>query len=234
MLKFDYIQRYYQASNRLKDNKRQSRSRYNWESSEYSPTTDQLIIFTLGEKPKEESRTNVDFLLETIRTNTTNAGLLTCSNDRIQILGTDLPTRKLSDNIAPDEWIKQTARLFMNDVRWRRFNLTLYEHSTHEGHLITFTQHATQFFMPEDLGIYDVQTGKKIKNRRDAIDKVYEYGFLCRRGRPITVAIPEQSGYRYDVENLLKLVSGRRSLVTKSYNQIFNKIHRTSAWPGFY
>lgn len=234
MLKFYYTKQHYEAATRLRENRRRAYNIYQVSNTDYSPTTDQLILFTLGENPRIESKENLTFLLDTIRSSTAQADFLICSNNKIQVLGSNLPTALLTSLIAPDSWIKETALTCMNDKSWRRFNLTRQEHATPTGHLITLSQHAVQFFMPEDLGVYSLQTGKKIKQRRDVIDKIYEYGFICRRGRPLTVAIPDHSGYRTDVEMLTRLLQGQRSSVTHGYKLIFNKIRRTSAWPGYY
>jgi hypothetical protein len=105
------------------------------------------------------------------------------------------------------------------------------------GSASSITHHQAPFGVKEHAGVYDCATGEKITDRRAVIQRVWDLGFACSRGRPLTVARTKWSGSREDLvraEEIFNEFYTRRytSDSVRKLCQVYTSASRHYAWPG--
>ena len=109
--------------------------------------------------------------------------------------------------------------------------------ATSRGEVMGFYSYRPCLCLGEHQGVYDVKTGKRLTNRRDIIERMWDLGFAANRGRPLAIARLRWSGPREDLELITQLADQHwhnrsTSEVSKKLVSAFTSINRYAAWPG--
>lgn len=230
-MKFDRINEFVQAHETVHTRSWWARSR-NKESIEAARVT----MFTLGDYPKQDSAENLTELFEIAER--FDHRYLVVKDTFVQFIGGyKIPDHKFFTQTLRDH-IKQTLVIRYDTAN---FNLEL-QLSDNNSVCNTFRpSYYMNVCMPTHQGVYDVTSRKKITNRQEIIKTFWKFGFIARRGRPLSVAKDTLGATASEIEKLIddynlvtksigldrKMTEYRRRTITT-----FNTISRYCAWPG--
>jgi len=92
--------------------------------------------------------------------------------------------------------------------------------------------------LPSEQGFFHYVDGKfkRIKNRHEQIEMLWDYGFPSKRGRPIKVGRVGHSGSKTEITGLVDWLYKLRMLnhgseIQYKTQQIYNTLNRHYAWP---
>ncbi len=222
-MKTEHIEKYSGARYRLRGN------RYGWRGDTHTRETDRLVMFTVESHAREESAANLEYFLDLgIRH---GAEFMAVNDMKIQYVS-DCAMKWIRMEIEGSQWYKD---LIDPNESWRRPGLEA--DTTDRGECVTVRHHRHNWLIPEHMGVYDLQTQKRIKNRQQIIETFWDRGFATWRGRPPTVAKIRWSGSREELEELTDLYHrhSQRSYVSdvaKKITSAYRSINRYAAWPG--
>lgn len=221
MLKYKTIWELNQAQRRLK------RDAYAWDK-QHTRATDSLLEFTFKPQAINESKENIAFLIDTgIQY---GASFLAVRDNKIQFLGQSL-NHSLIEAVAPEDWQKSYSKWAGNR------EIADSVEATSLGSCIKIANWRDCFVMPKQRGVYDLQTKKRISNRRTIIQVFWEHGFGTWRGHTPTVASIRYGGNRFELEELANLNDKYwdrkyKSEMAAKMTSAFRSINRYVAWPG--
>lgn len=218
----EYISQYSEARYRLRGN------RYGWRGSNHTRDSDRLVMFTVENRAREESDANLAYFMGLGQRH--GAELMTANDHKIQFVS----KRSLDDlkyEVENSQWYQDTQI----DDHWRR--TTIETDTTNDGQCVTVRWHRHNSLIPEHMGVYDLESSNRIKNREQIIRTFWAYGFATWRGRPPSVARIRWSGSREELEELADLYHRHRtrsyvSDVAKKITSAYRSISRYAAWPG--
>jgi hypothetical protein len=109
--------------------------------------------------------------------------------------------------------------------------------ATDRGSMTGFYSYRACLCLKEHEGVYDVQSGRRLTNRRDIIERMWALGFAANRGRPLAFAKLRWTGSREELELITELADrywNRRyeSEAAKKMVSAYTSINRYAAWPG--
>ena len=222
-MKNSHIDTYNRARHRLK------RNRYGWHSDENTRESDRLTLFTVETHAREESEHNLRYLLSVGQQY--GARYMAINDQKIQYVSKK-DVSFLESEIVGTEWYRARVE---NDESWNKPNSTTDENWL--GQCLHFRVYRHDLVISEHHGVYDLETGKRMTNRRGIIQALWEYGFATWRGRPPSVATIRWSGNREELEELTDLYQRHQrrmyvSDVAKKMTSAYNSISRYAAWPG--
>ena len=222
-MKNHHIDTYNQARSRLK------RGRYTWSNSDHTRDSDRLTMFTVESHAREESEHNLQYLLSVGEQY--GARYMAINDFKIQYVS-KRDVSFLESEIVGTEWYRDRVEA---EDGWRKPNTTTDENWM--GRCLHFRVYRHDLLISEHHGVYDLETGKRMTNRRGIIEALWELGFAAWRGRPLTVASIKWSGTREELEELTQLAERHgsrynRSDVAKKIWSAYNSISRYAAWPG--
>ena len=211
--------------------KLQRQTRWNSFFVEHSdPAGLRVQQFTLDKPAAEESKHNLQELLTFCRT--MDVPVLVGKANSFQLIGhqyqiseTDLLSESCNTRIAD-------AELSFYRPRWTHY-------CSETGHwcqqLYGFGEHL--WLRGPEIGFYDTESGKKITDRKQQIEMLWNLGFVSRRGRPVTAASESACGTPSDVvaiTNLARTLGGRRhqSDIAKRAVSLYNSTRRYFCWPN--
>ena len=230
-MKFDRINEFIQAQ-------KSTHSGYWWvrNATKESIEAARVTMFTLGDYPEQDSAENLIELFETAER--FDHRYLVVKDTFVQFIGGyKIPDHKFFTQTLRDH-IKQTLVLRYDTAN---FNLEL-QLSDNNSICNTFRpSYYMNVCMPTHQGVYDVTSRKKITNRQEIIKTFWKFGFIARRGRPLSVAKDTLGATASEIEKLIddynlvtksigldkKMTEYRRRTITT-----FNTISGYCAWPG--
>jgi hypothetical protein len=232
MLEIRNVHAYNEAGERLR------RRYYNWVSAnaEESRKTDTLTEFTFRTHAMLDSSANLENLLEL--GSTTGVSLLVFKPRTVQfVAASDAVTAAwhiVFSESQLQEW-EQTLATRSHNSYYSTF--ATWRDNADRGSASSITHHQAPFGVKEHAGVYDCATGEKITDRRAVIQRVWDLGFACSRGRPLTVARTKWSGSREDLvraEEIFNEFYTRRytSDSARKLCQVYTSASRHYAWPG--
>ena len=231
-MKFDRINEFIQAHETM-------RKGYWWArtSNKESIEAARVTMFTLGDYPEQDSAENLTELFEIAER--FDHRYLVVKDRFVQFIGGyNIPDHKFFTRTLRDH-IKQTLAIRSYDTA----NLNL-ELQVSDNNSICNTFRPSYYMnvcMPTHQGVYDVTSRKKITNRQEVIKTFWKFGFIARRGRPLSVAKDTLGATSSEIEKLIddynlvtksigldkKMTEYRRRTITT-----FKTISRYCAWPG--
>lgn len=213
-----------------KARRRIKRGSYRWESNSFSHATDQLFLFTYANVGLLESKNNLDRVLDLARSH--KQDLVLIKSHTIQVAGSAPTHEQVANDLFPESWLEehQLWLEYSNPVA------PVIEHTTRGG-VVGFYSYRACLCLHEHEGVYEVATGKRLTNRQDIIQRIWDLGFATQRGRPPSIAKTRWTGTCEDLEELTTLANrywDRRDVsdVAKKLTSAYSSINRYAAWPG--
>lgn len=205
-----------------------------WHSKNEKTTreSDQMLNFTFGLKAEQHSQENLQRCLEVAREY--KQDLVVIKDNQIQI-GSNTPSgrhRSVAKRLFSESWIEEHNKWLDSTNRIQ----PRFENSRH-GEYMEFYTYRHCLFLTEHQGIYDVATGRRLTNRREIIERMWNMGFAAVRGRPLSLAKMRWTGEREELEEITELADrywNRRSQsdAAKKLVSVYRSINRYAAWPG--
>ena len=190
---------------------------------------DILALFTLKPQGLVESEANLDWVMTIAR----NLGqsLVVFKPNHIQVAGTH-SSEAVSSHVWPDDWLQAHGE-WLDASYQPEPRLEISE----QGRMVEFYSHRPCFAVQEHQGIYDVATGRRLTNRQEIIERMWQLGFAAQRGRPLSIARVRWTGNREELEHVTQLAQQywdrrHQSDMAKKIVSAFRSINRYAAWPG--
>jgi len=230
MLEIRNIHAYNDAGERLR------RRYYSWisDNADEARRTDTLTQFTFRTHALLDSSANLENLLELGRT--TGVSLLVFKPRTVQFVApADAVTAAwytVFSESQLQEW-EQTLATRSHNSYYSTF--ATWRDNTDVGSASSVTHYQAPFGVKEHAGVYDCSTGDRITDRRAVIQRVWDLGFACKRGRPLTVARTQWSGSREDLVRAEEIYNEFRNKNTdpaRKLCSVYNSAARHCAWPG--
>lgn len=234
MIRYRNISAYMDARHRLSNRYYSSF----WRAAENNNTkeTDRLVVFTTERDARLDSRDNLSAVID--RAREVGSMYVIAKPNLVQAVGhknsyapREFFGRKFFDELQEyvDEHDRQSWYMPSNndhqssDRGYHTVSLRTYGHGT--------------WITTEDQGFYDAADGRRITNRREQIEALWDLGFASRRGRPVHVAQERWCGSRTELELVEELAFqhwDRRNIseVAKKLVSAYTSINRYVAWPG--
>ncbi len=221
MLKYENIYAIRDAEERL-------RRGYRWGSGNHTQASDTLLMFTIGSKAEEDATSNLDFLIALGQKH--GASHLVLHGNKIQYLASHA-NNELEQDLLPREWVKKYLEWIDSK------NLEFGIQDSGQGFCHSFRPWRRAFATRKTHGIYDLSTGRRLTNRQNIIERIWDHGFAAWRGRPLSVANIKWSGTREELEDLTNIADRywnrrHKSDMAKKMCSAYTSINRYCAWPG--
>jgi len=187
----------------------------------------QLQQFTVQKTAMEHSKHNKEEILA--RAKHLNIPTVIITNEGMQFLGhSGVNTQEILTDTQIDglnagsenRWSSARWNTIENDEGYQ----VLEFNCNYDMHLV----------LNEDVGFY--VDGVKVKNRHDQINKLWNYGYPARRGRPVRVGRLGHSGTKEEIQELVNWVEKLRmkktgSEIAHKVNAVYNTLGRHYSWP---
>lgn len=226
MLKYQTISKINEAQHRIK------RDSYRWASSDDSRDRDELLVFTFGSQALDESQQNLELCISTARSY--DMDLVIIKDSQIQLAGSTGHGRHrlVANSLFSDQWLQEYSEWLETSHRPQ----PLLQQNRH-GECVEFYSYRHGFCTKEHQGVYDVSTGRRLTNRREIIQRIWDLGFASHRGRPMSVARLKWTGDRDELKEITELADrywDRQHItdVAKKIVSAYRSINRYAAWPG--
>lgn len=228
MLAYETIYQVARADSRIR------RDHYNnmwYRDAAHNEEADRLTMFTFGEQARLDSAANLAQTLETA--GKYGARLVVFKPQQIQMAGgREFDPDCAGSDLFPVKWCQEYEKWVDTLVPQRPVTqISNYGSSTE------FYIYRHCFALREHQGVYDVESGKRLTNRREIIERIWDLGFATQRGRPPSIARIRWTGSKDELLEITALADrhwGRyhtseaaRKMVTP-----FRSINRYAAWPG--
>lgn len=230
MLEIRNAHAYNQASERLRS------KYYNWTNSDRveARRTDTLTEFTFRTHALLDSSANLENLLELGRSS--GVSLLVFKPQTVQfVAASDAVTAawySIFSESQLQEWEQKLATRSHNSYY---STFATWRDNTDAGSASSITHHQSPFGVKEHAGVYDCETGARITSRQAVIQRAWDLGFACSRGRPLTVARTKWSGSREDIvraEEIYREFRNNQSHPARKLCAVYSSTIRHYAWPG--
>ena len=201
---------------------------YRWGAGHHTRDSDTLLMFTIGAKAEEDATNNLNFLLSLGQKH--SATYLVLHANKIQFLA-DHNSNRIEQDLLPTEWTRQYQEWLESK------NLEFSVQDSGQGFCHGFRTWRRAFATRNTHGIYDLATGRRLTNRQNIIERIWDHGFAAWRGRPLSVANIKWSGTREDLEDLTHIADRywnrrHKSDMAKKMCSAYTAINRYAAWPG--
>ena len=212
-----------------------SRSHYWTKPSQDDVNGWRLQMFTVEKEAKHESKRNLDQLKQ--KAEEIDAPILIVKGNNVQLVGTEysVPTTDLINQ----EWMDEISEYFdrKNFYSSKPF-WTHHESSYGLQAYSLYTYGADALFARSpDTGFYLISEDRKVTDRREQIQLLWDLGFVARRGRPVSVGWERHSGSCEEIAMITKQAHEmwhrrNHSEVATKICSIYTSINRYYAWPG--
>jgi hypothetical protein len=199
-----------------------------WSNDQEAVAQAQVVKFTTHESAPQHSLDNLEWLLDCARG--AEVDVLVVTPNRVQMLGQS--TSLAMTRAFPVAWLEQYRE-------WTDFSyaLTPRNEASEVGECSSLYMFRDCVTVPKSAGVYEVTTGRRMRNRQEIIERFWRWGFPALRGRPLTVGQIRWSGSRDELEMAEKLYTThylRREVseVAKKICQAYTTVVRSYAWPG--
>ena len=204
------------------------------------PTEDEIAswrlqMFTVDKDAKAESVRNLAVLKDTAKD--IGAPVLIVKGDNVQLVGTDHAVS--TNDLVDQEWDDELGEYFDRKNMYRIKPFWTHHESDCDTH--TFSLHGygldAIWARAPQTGFYLVDEDRKVTDRREQIQTLWNLGYVARRGRPVCVGYERHSGNREEVAMITRQANTmwhRRghSEVADKICSIYTSINRYHAWPG--
>lgn len=203
------------------------------------PSTDEiegwrLQMFTCDKAAKQESVNNLELLKA--KAQEIESPVLIVKGNEISFVGTYFAVA--ATDLSSDQWCEQfeednTRKYYASRPYWCH---QVGESDLHE-YSMSFFGNDNVFARAPQIGFYDIVEDRKVTDRREQIQKLWDLGFVARRGRPVSAANIRHSGTPSEVALASKLAQQLwhrklESEVAKKACSIYTSINRYYCWPG--
>lgn len=194
-----------------------------------------LQMFTVEKEAKQESVRNLTRLKQ--KAKEIEAPVLIVKNDNIQFVGTDqaIATTDLIDQ----EWMDEICEYFDRKNFYSSKPFWTHHESSYDKQAYSLHTYGADalFARPPQTGFYLVGEDRKVTDRKEQIQLLWDLGYVARRGRPVSVGWERHSGSPAEIAlitNMAKEMWHRRnqSEVATKMCSIYTSINRYYAWPG--
>ena len=229
-LEFQNLAEWGKLSRKLKNNRS-----FFWSK----PTEDeiagwQLQMFTVDKAAKEESAHNLAQMKQKARE--TESPVLIVKGNNVQFVGTELALA--TTDLVDQAWMDLVSNYFKNHSYYSKPFWT--QHENDRGRtaysLYAYGGDAMWARHPQ-TGFYLIDEDRRITDRREQIQILWDLGWVSRRGRPMSVGWERHSGNTDEIVLITQLAKkmwsrrGSSEVADKIYST-YNSINRYYAWPG--
>ena len=195
----------------------------------------QLQMFTADKQSKAESERNLDQLKQ--KAEELDMPVLVVRSSEIQFVGTQ--TAVATTDIYSEQWIQRITDYFDNNRSY--FGKPFCTHTVTDQETHAYTMycygHDACFARSSQTGFYNIEQDRKVTDRREQIQMLWDLGFVARRGRPVGVGLERHSGSTEEVAEITRLASKHwhrrgRSEVADKICSAYTSVNRYYAWPG--
>jgi hypothetical protein len=197
----------------------------------HNEEADRLALFTFSEQARQDSAAN---LAETLKTAAKyGARLVVFKPQQIQMGGgREFDPGWAGTELFPVKWCREYDDWVDTRVPQRPVTQT-----SHYGGSVEFYVFRQCLAMKEHQGVYDVETGKRLTNRKEIIERIWDLGFATQRGRPPSIARIRWTGTRDELIEITELADRHwdRYYISEAARKMvtpFRSINRYAAWPG--
>lgn len=232
-LHFDNLAEWGKLNRKIKN----QRHMYYWSNpSDDEIASWQLQMFTLDKKAKEESRANIEIILDTAEK--IEAQNVVVKSNMLQFIGTE--NSLAYQDLSSEEWMDR-YRQFCDRHNSFYFSKPFWTHAESEHGYHTFSMYAygldALFARTPQTGFYDTASRSKITNRKQQIQILWNLGWAAQRGRPVSVGLERHSGSPSEIALITKLASDMwhrrgQSDVADKIISTYTSTNRYYAWPG--
>jgi len=226
MIKYQTISQANKTAQRLK----RDTYHHSWGDQDHTRDGDRLTLFTVEPEALCHSEHNLKLVLNVA--SAYNQKLVVIKTNMIQVAGSTDQHQQVGDLLFPEQWRKEHQT-------WLGSSGPVAPRCDHSdlGQMCEFYTWRPALVMPKHQGVYDAQTGQRITNRREIIDRMWALGFAAHRGRPLSIAKIRWTGSRQELELATQLAEQhwdrrRTSDVARKLCSVFTSINRYAAWPG--
>lgn len=228
MLDIKNIHAYNEAGERLR------RRYYNWINSDGDEArrTDTLTEFTFRTHAFLDSSANLENLLELGRTS--GVRMLVFKPKTVQFVADSDSVTAAWYSVFSESQLRDWEDLIGKNREYYATFAT-WRDNTDAGSASMITHYQAPFGVKEHAGVYDCATGERITNRREVIQRAWDLGFACKRGRPLTIARNRWSGSREDLvraEEIYNEFRDSQSEPARKLCSVYTSAARHYAWPG--
>lgn len=208
---------------------RYTRSRYGWRSDSHTRDSDRMLMFTTENRAQEESLLNLEHFKTLGRAY--NMRYLVTNRVKIQFVGHD-HLELVRQTIARDAW----NEAYKKENHGHGMDMSI--DATDSGSVLHVRAYNHGLMLKEQYGVYDLSEDRRVTNRKEIIQRFWDYGFATWRGRPPTVAQLRWSGPCESLTHLTKLadqywkLDNGRNEVARKIVSAYRSINRYAAWPG--
>ena len=202
--------------------------RYSWADMEHTYEGDRMALFTLQKNAEQDSQDHVNVLIEQGKIHA--AKFLVIHQNLCQFVGPD--TKKLSEQVWNPTWLDDYRR-------WTDSNAQQRHDVTDDGSCSSIWLTRLAMCVKKHAGVYELDTGKRMTNRREIIGQFWQHGFATRRGRPLSVAQIKDTGTRDELKELTDLADkywqrgiSKSTEITRRYIATYRYLNKYHAWPG--
>jgi len=194
-----------------------------------------LQMFTVEKEAKQESARNLDRMKE--KAQEIEAPVLVVKADNVQFIGTEyaVPTTSL----VSEDWMNGINEFFDSKNYYYSKPFWTHHESSQDTHAFSLYGYGSDalFARSPQTGFYLVEEDRKVTDRREQIQLLWNLGFVARRGRPVSVGWERHSGSPEEVAMITRQANDmwhRRghSEVADKICSIYTSINRYYAWPG--
>ena len=194
-----------------------------------------LQMFTVDKEAKLESSRNLDRMKS--KAEDIDAPLLIVKGDNVQFVGTDWSIT--TTDLIEQEWMDRVSDFFEQRNYYSSKPFWTHHESnngTHAYSLHTYGSDAL-FARAPQTGFYLVNEDRRVTDRREQIQLLWDHGYVARRGRPVSVGWERHSGSPEEIALITRQAKDmwhRRgeSEVADKLCSIYTSINRYYAWPG--
>ena len=210
--------------------RRLKRDRYGgYYGKEHTREGDTLTLFTIEPVAQRESQANLDRIMTVARQN--GQRLVVFKANQIQVAGV-MGAHAVGNDLFSYDWLEDYREWIEGTSGVRPTT-----QASQAGESMEFYTWRNCLAWHGHQGVYSVDTGKRLTNRRDIIERMWDLGFAANRGRPLSVARVRWTGEREELVELTELAERHwrradRSEVAKKIVSAYRSINRYAAWPG--
>jgi hypothetical protein len=218
--------------NRVRRRLKQDRYGGYFGTTDHTRDGDRLQEFTLGPAAVAQSQANLDTCLAIAREY--EQDLVVIKPYVIQIAGSTGSGRSelVAGRLWPRQWLVEHSR-WLDGSGPTAPSLD----ATEQGEVAAFYSYRACLCLNEHQGVYEASTGRRLTNRRDTIQRIWDLGFAAVRGRPLAIARTRWTGTRAELETITQLADRywtrkHSSEAAKKMVSAYTSINRYAAWPG--
>ena len=204
------------------------------------PTEDEIAawrlqMFTVDKDAKAESVRNLEQLKD--KAKDLGAPVLIVKGNNVQLVGTDNTVD--ATDLMEQSWYDEIGEWF--DRKNFYYSKPFWTHHSNDIGTHTFSLHGygtdAIWARSPQTGFYLVNEDRKVADRREQIETLWNLGHAAKRGRPVSVGWERHSGSREEIALITKQAQEMwnrksESEIASKICSIYTSINRYYCWPG--